>query len=246
MAKSLNSLITSDSFPGYSVRVSTRARRLQLRISQVGNVEVVLPHRMSRKHVEPFVNQHLSWIHKNRVRIVSQYQNKSLSMGLRPDTINLAAIGQDYDLCYRNEAYNRVSVSTGLNRDNLIVESNDDSKVTQQLQNWLTRTAKEHFLPWLEEVADEIGLSYNKVSIRGQKTRWGSCSSKGTLCLNRALLLLEPDVVRYLFVHELCHTVHMNHSSRYWKLVSSIEPKYKFYEKCLNLASKNMPLWVLA
>jgi len=237
--------VTPVSSSHYSIRISTRARRLQLRINQLGDVEVILPHKMSRRHVEPFVNEHLDWIQINRSRITSQYLDKPPSMGLRPDTINLAAIDKDYTLCYRKEANNRVSEISSSTPCMLLIESNDESKVVLQLQRWLTRMAKKHLSVWLEEVASELGFSYKKISIRGQKTRWGSYSSKGTLCLNRSLLLLEPDVVRYLFVHELCHSVHMNHSPRYWKLVSSIEPNYKFYEKCLNQASKNMPLWVL-
>ena len=106
------------------------------------------------------------------------------------------------------------------------------------------RRAKQQLPPWLQQTSEELGLAYSGVSIRGQRTRWGSCSAKGRINLNYALLFLEPDLVRYLFVHELCHTVHLNHSRRYWELVESKEPHYRYYEKGLKLASSQVPAWL--
>ena len=72
-----------------------------------------------------------------------------------------------------------------------------------------------------------------RISIRAQKTRWGSCSSKGTLSFNWKLLLAPQEVIDYVVIHELCHLCEMNHSDRFWALVESIQPDYKLHRKWL-------------
>lgn len=77
------------------------------------------------------------------------------------------------------------------------------------------------------------GGTYDKVVIRDQKTRWGSCSSNKTLSFNYRLMLAPPQILDYVVVHELCHLTHMNHSSDFWKLVESVLPDYKERRKWL-------------
>ena len=74
--------------------------------------------------------------------------------------------------------------------------------------------------------APRLGVSYNRITIRTQRTRWGSCSGKANLNFNRLLILAPPEVLDYVVVHELCHLRQMNHSPEFWKLVQSVLPEY--------------------
>lgn len=75
--------------------------------------------------------------------------------------------------------------------------------------------------------AEQMGITYGRISIRKQKTRWGSCSSKGNLNFNCLLLLTPPEVLDYVVVHELCHRIEMNHSKAFWKEVENVLPDYR-------------------
>ena len=77
------------------------------------------------------------------------------------------------------------------------------------------------------------GGAYTSVTIRDQKSRWGSCSSRGTLSFNYRLIFAPPVILDYVVVHELCHLTHMNHSRDFWDMVASVMPEYKLHRTWL-------------
>jgi predicted metal-dependent hydrolase len=122
------------------------------------------------------------------------------------------------------------------------VESDVD--VAEALRGWLMDVAHDELGRQLEHVARECGLQFVRMQARRQRTRWGSCSSGGTISLNACSMFLEPAIVRYLLIHELCHTRHMNHSKRFWHLVESFEPDYQRLDRELTRGWQQVPGWV--
>ncbi|MFC1749586.1 M48 family metallopeptidase [Pseudomonadota bacterium] len=238
----LKSAPKSQTLPDYSVRISNRAKRLQLKIKPPGIVEVVLPRGMSPRHVPGFVAEHTHWIQVNIKQFKQQPQPQKNAEP--PVIIELPACEERWQVRYK-EGTNKNSISQDKSAMMLTVCTKKKQHQHAGLQHWLSQRAKAVLPPWLRSVSEELGLPYNRVTVRAQKTRWGSCSSKKNINLNRALLLLPAENVRYLFVHELCHTVHLNHSARYWALVNSIEPQHRRHERALNDAAKTLPHWAI-
>ncbi len=108
----------------------------------------------------------------------------------------------------------------------------DDNPVPDRYSEYelqkLAEQARKTIPPLVEKYADEIGVKYSRVTIRTQKTRWGSCSSKGNLNFNCLLMLLPEPVMNYVIVHELCHIKEMNHSPAFWREVEKHCPDYRY------------------
>lgn len=85
-----------------------------------------------------------------------------------------------------------------------------------------------------------VGVTYGRITVRNQRTRWGSCSSKGNLNFNCLLMLAPPDILDYVVVHELCHRKEMNHSPKFWAEVAKVIPDYKERQKWLRTEGSNI------
>lgn len=101
------------------------------------------------------------------------------------------------------------------------------------LEKRYIEAAKEYFPKRAAYFAPITGGTYHRITIRDQKTRWGSCSTRGTLSFNWRLMLAPPAVLDYVVVHELCHLTHMDHSKAFWALVESACPDYRSHRKWL-------------
>jgi predicted metal-dependent hydrolase len=119
-----------------------------------------------------------------------------------------------------------------------------DQAVRDALRRWLSRKTREHVAPWLEALSQDRRLPFGVVTVRSQRTRWASCSPKGTISLNIRLMFLPYQLVRYVLLHELAHIDEMNHSRRYWMLLESLEPNYRELDGELRRAWQLVPEWL--
>ena len=101
------------------------------------------------------------------------------------------------------------------------------------LENRYRNAAKDYFTKRVAYYHTLTGGVYHTITVRDQKSRWGSCSSRGTLSFNYRLMFAPPRVLDYVVVHELCHLTHMNHSKDFWTMVRQIMPDYKIYKEWL-------------
>ncbi|AMN47136.1 hypothetical protein ACG33_08500 [Steroidobacter denitrificans] len=243
MSSQLSLFESPEAMEPWTVRVSRRARRLSVRVFPGGRVEVVVPQGVSAVAVQRFVDLHRQWIQR-RIEDFSTVARPSQEP--RPALISLPAIARQYDVDYRRTSAS-VRVLTGV-ADTLLVQGavQDERAVAGALRRWLVSLAEIEFSRSLRAVAQQCELPFRRVQIRRQRTRWGSCSASGTISLNVCLMFTSPAVLRYLFIHELCHTRFMNHSRHFWSLVASYEPAYRQLDRELSRAWKDVPSWMLA
>lgn len=218
---------------------------MRLEVSPVGEVRVTVPERFRLERVHAFVAEHSNWLARTLERIRQRQQAEPDLFASRPQRICLQALDRHWDVRYQHGARAGVRVEAGTDptTTQLIVQTRDNLDNGATLRAWLQRQAQTHLIPWLERTSAYHGLRYHSVSIRSQKTRWGSCSARKNISLNRALLFLPPELVEYLLVHELCHTQHLNHSLRYWNLVERCDPDYARKERELSRAQRWVPAW---
>ena len=224
----------------WQVRISHRSRRLSVRVYPAGNVVVIAPKFTSPKLIQEFIAKHRDWINLR----VDECTARQLAM-VPPTELILPSIEQFIQIEYRQESTQAKLKSLGqgqlLLRGNLI-ETRTWSRL---LTSWLTELAQHELELRLRKLATTHGLSYDRLQIRRQRTRWGSCATSGTISLNLCALFLRPEALRYLMIHELCHTRHMNHSKQFWNLVAACEPDYLQLDKELNHAWKQVPAWIM-
>ena len=227
----------------WAVRVSDRARRMSIRVLVGGHVDVVVPRWTRPGAVQRFVQRHRAWVER-KVREFSL--RHSPAADAVPESIELAACGEHWTV-QRTPATRRAalrSFDSGMLL--LAADPHSAADIRRLFQDWLLQRARAVLVPLLGLLANETGLTFRQVQIRRQRTRWGSCSPAGTISLNCCLLFQSPPVVRYLLLHELCHTRHMNHSRRFWQLVERHEPDHRRLDRALTRGWQNVPNWVFA
>ena len=106
-------------------------------------------------------------------------------------------------------------------------------KLTRPQLKALAQQAADTLPRLAQQYAARVGVTYGRISIRAQRTRWGSCSSEGNLNFNCLLMLAPPQVQAYVVVHELCHRKQMNHSDRFWQEVARVMPDYRIHKQWL-------------
>jgi predicted metal-dependent hydrolase len=220
----------------FAVRVSPRARRLTARVHVGGRVEIVVPVGVNAHAVRDFVQRFTPWINR-KVAAMRCFVAPTEPV---PPVIDFAFTGEHLGVEWRRGPQRMLEQQSS----RLLVQAPDDSAARVLLQAWLKGAAEERLAPQLLQLAADLKYSVSRVSIRCQRTRWGSCSTRGTVSLNCSLVFLRPAVVRYLFIHELAHTKHMNHSASFWRLVEKLEPDYRRLDRELLAGWRTVPAWV--
>jgi len=229
----------------YQVRISRRARNVRLKISAREGLIIVAPHAFDLSRIPGLVETKKRWItsHLERLTAAKEFAENTPA-DTRPDLITLPALGETWRVDYcETQARSVAALTQG---DGTVVvrgATSDEGACRVAMQRWLARRAKDRIVPWLRQISEQHGLPFSRVMIKGQKTRWGSCSRHKTISLNYKLLFLPPLVVRYILLHELCHTRQMNHSGKFWTLVMGLEPDYRDRVKELKQGLHRVPAW---
>lgn len=223
-----------------SVTPKKAARRVRLKVLPPGRVEVVVPLRFDFDRLPAILKQHEAWLRETVAKVSREHE--ALRAEPAPEHIELPGLQAQWTIEYRTITGKRLSCAE-MDPRHLIVCHRETGDWRLPLRSWIVEKARERLPPMLERLSEQTGLDFNGVTIRGQKTRWGSCSSRKSISLNYGLAFLPPPLVRYVLIHELCHTVHLNHSADYWALVRAHEPDCRELDRELRHAGRLIPYW---
>lgn len=183
--------------------VRRKVRHARISVDHDLHVKIVIPMRFTRAHLDILLAEKKAWIAKQVAHFVLA----------RERAVKLA----ENELLYLGEPF-----TVGF-----------DAKNKNASEAWYRERAKKYVFTRVADLATQFGYTYNRLFIRGSKTRWGSCSNKKNLSFNWRLMKTPPHVIDYLILHELAHTVVFNHSKKFWQRVEATCPDYKRAEKWL-------------
>jgi predicted metal-dependent hydrolase len=209
------------------VRV-VRARRYIVRVKPDGTVRVTVPRSGSKREAQAFLEKQRRWIERERRRVAEQHA----PLEWRDGTVimlrgNPVTIDVDTDP-------NRCSARYG----DRLVALDAHRPIRSQIESDLCALAQHELVPRLHELADAHGVLVRRVLIRNQRSRWGSCSRRGTIALNFRLVQMPSHVRDYVLLHELMHVRQQNHSRRFWRLVEAACPWFRDAERWLKVQGK--------
>ena len=200
----------------------SRGRRLKLHVNRKGEVIVKVPRHTPQLVINRFINQNIEWI--------TTQQTAVLNAKVPPED-ELLLFGKKYQVTATYDKDRRSGCR--LVDDTVIINSLSpdvrlqNAKVQSTLSRFLRTTASHYILTRVPQWALKMDIQYHKIQLRQQRSRWGSCSSTGTLNFNWRLVHAPPAVVDYVIIHELAHRREMNHSARFWQLVAKYDPAYQ-------------------
>ena len=212
----------------YRLRISARAKRIRLEVNHEKGLLVVVPRRFRLDDLPEILRSKSRWI----------LQKLELFERMSVETSGDSAQGLENgsEILYRGNKLVLTVITThdgtieaGLDGGGLRIAMNSGSRVTLEavLGEWYRLEANRVIRRRVEHLAGTFGVSYSRVFVRSQKTRWGSCSARRNINLNWRLVLMPDDVMDYIVIHELTHLEEMNHSKRFWALVAARCPAYQ-------------------
>jgi predicted metal-dependent hydrolase len=212
----------------YTIRRSTRAKRVRVTVHPDRTVEVVLPQRSPERAAHDAVRELSGWIDR-RLRALDRAGNE---IERTPGTVPY--LGTELT----------VTPQAGRTRvhrrgDALLVPAGDASEA---IERWYRRQAHREVAPRLDAAVARAGTRYSRLTIRGQRTRWASCSSTGAMSFNWRLLLAPPEILDYVVEHEVAHLTYMDHSPRFWALLESRVPDWRVHARWLKRYGSTLKL----
>ena len=231
----------------YVFKRVARRRHVHILVNDRGTIEVRAPWRFSISKARNVLRENAQWVVRTlqsvrermerRPRLVTgvrlPLQDESLRLEVRPR----AQIDLFDDARPRRGSVERRGTTLRVRPPSLA-----EGDVRALLESWYRKEATDRLAACIEHFAPRLGVRPSRISIRGQRSRWGSCSGTGTVSLNWRLMLVPGELADYVVVHELCHLRHMDHSPQFWAMVGDEIPDYRERRRRLDGLQRHLPL----
>ncbi len=228
------------------VRQNARAKSVILRVTPERGLEITTPAAFDLAGLPYAVQEKLAWIENTVATMLEDGRLPGSVAAPRPSRLVLTAFSLEYAIRYLDADRAGGCAARQMGPGEILVKGPlaDGEAVCAALARFARKQATPLLVAGLREVSREIGLPFACAGVRAQRTRWGSCTAKKRISLNLKLAFLPWSLARYVFIHELCHTIHLNHSGEFWKLVAAHEPDCAILDKALRHAEEYVPVWM--
>ena len=203
----------------YELRRSADATRPRIDVD-VHGVTVVLPDD-SRVRADEILREKADWVLEKH-RECERYRERVPDRTFEPGE-SFPVLGTERELVVEPARRNELTDDAIRLRQSAV----EQSSVKRALESFYRSLARDRFTDRADHFAPKMSVEYERIEVRNQKTKWGSCSSTGTIGLNWRLLLAPPEISAYVVVHELAHLREMHHGEAFWAIVQAFDPVYK-------------------
>jgi predicted metal-dependent hydrolase len=215
------------------LRRHRRARRYTLRIHPSDREAILtMPPRGTLVDAKEFAQRHGAWIAARLGRLPK-------AAPFQPGTV-VPLRGVPHKIVHRAGVRGTVWVETRDSGERILCVAGESEHTDRRVHDFLKREARRDLLKAAEHYAEALGVKVKRISIRDQSSRWGSCTSAGSLSFSWRLILSPPYVLDYLAAHEVAHLVEMNHSPRFWKVVAKVCPGVERAKKWLDVYGNDL------
>jgi len=206
----------------YQIKRSSRSLSLRISINTKAELVVSAPKFMPEFMIHKFVEAQKTWIESNLAKV------KKNQVTVKTDELYI--FDKKYQIIV-NDSADKMGIFV---REEKIFVNNlskkTPAKIAQQIEEFLKKTAAKYIATRTQILAKQMGIDYQRISLRQQSSRWGSCSSRGNLNFNWRLVHYSPAIIDYVIIHELAHRQEMNHSKKFWGIVKKHDSEYLIHK----------------
>ncbi len=201
-------------------------RTLALHIDEEGLLVVRAPLKAPDRLIREFIQKNEAWIEKTSERVKARRQERAPRQFVEGELFPY--LGNDYPLHIAEDMFGKF-----LFEDQFILSAKHLRRAPKLFERWYREEAFRVFTERCAEWAKLMGLKYQAIKLSSAKRRWGSCSTRGSLCFNWKLVMAPLAIIDYVVVHELSHLKYHNHSEKFWELVEAFYPEHQAAKKWL-------------
>ena len=217
-------IITDEEFGEIVVKKRSLAKTVSLKIAPDGRIQITMPPyapmlaakaliKTSRKQIRELVSQYREKLSYTKNQQIGKSHNLLIQTTTKPSSVKIVG----------------TQILAEINEAESVESATNQQLIRSKILAALRKEAKSYLPRRLSFLAEEHGFSFARSKITHSSSRWGSCSSSGTISLNIGMMNLPFELIDYVIIHELCHTRHMNHSTKFWDEVVKFDPHYKMH-----------------
>lgn len=224
--------------PLYRIKKHALAKHVKLRPVENHCLEITIPLRFNVKKIPGILEENKNWIIEHLSKMPGQKSD------VLPERVFLRALNQSWNIHYLDCQAKAEMIIRPAHEIVFVGKKEENQFYRNKLIIFIKNTARKHLLSELENLSQKTSLVFDSFSMRDQKTLWGSCTVQKAISLNYKLVFLPERLLQHVIIHELCHTVYLNHSEKFWNKVAEFDPAFREHRRELRKADQHIPDWL--